>query len=212
MNWTSQVDEYCERIDFTFWSEPLNALTNLAFILAAVLVWRQARGKGRLLTAVLFVIGCGSFAFHTFATRWASMADVLPILAFILCYLFAANRDFLGLSNVKATLATLAFFPFAALTVPLFSMLPIGASAGYAPVPVLLLGYAFVLRRSAPQTARGLTIGAALLLISLTFRTLDGPLCANWPSGTHFLWHILNATLLGWLILVHARQQSASNT
>jgi hypothetical protein len=32
--------------------------------------------------------------------------------------------------------------------------------------------------------------------VSLAFRTADLPLCATLPSGTHFLWHILNAAVL----------------
>jgi hypothetical protein len=73
------------------------------------------------------------------------------------------------------------------------------------PVPVLILFYAWLLRARSPATARGLAIGALILLVSLTFRTLDEPLCAVLPVGTHFLWHVLNATMLGWMILVYVR-------
>lgn len=206
MDWTSRIDGYCERTDFSYWSEPVNALTNLAFLLAAVVVWPRARGTGRLLAVVLFVIGIGSWLFHTEATRWASLADTAPILAFILIYVFAACRDFLGLSRSWAVLGTLAFLPYAALTVPLFRLVPgLGSSAAYSPVPVLILGYALLLRRRAPGTARGLAAGAGMLVLSLCFRTLDGPLCAAIPLGTHFLWHLANAVMLGWMILVHAR-------
>ena len=45
--------------------------------------------------------------------------------------------------------------------------------------------------------------GAGLLVVSLTFRTLDEPLCAAIPLGTHFLWHILNAIMLAWMIEVY---------
>jgi hypothetical protein len=37
---------------------------------------------------------------------------------------------------------------------------------------------------------------AGLFAVSLAFRTADLPLCATLPSGTHFLWHILNAAVL----------------
>jgi hypothetical protein len=72
---------------------------------------------------------------------------------------------------------------------------------------VLILLYALLLRRRAPATARGLVLGAALLVLSLTFRTLDGPLCGVLPVGTHFLWHILNAGMLGWMIEVWLRHR-----
>jgi hypothetical protein len=67
-----------------------------------------------------------------------------------------------------------------------------------------------MLSRRAPSTARGLAVGAGILTVSLTFRTLDQPLCAVWPKGTHFLWHILNATMLGWMIETYRRHMLAA--
>lgn len=215
MDWTRPVDSYCERLDPGYWAEPVNAVTNLAFLLAALVMWRRLRGQplplARAMAAVLAVIGIGSYLFHTHATAWAGLADVLPILGFILLYLYAANRHFWGLRVWPALALTALFFPYAAATVPLFSMIPgLGSSAGYAPVPLLILVYAALLRRRAPDTARGLAAGAGVLIVSLTFRTLDGPLCAAWPLGTHFLWHILNATMLGWMIETYRRHMLAA--
>ncbi|SMX32523.1 ceramidase domain-containing protein [Actibacterium lipolyticum] len=214
MNWTQQVDAYCERVDPSYWSEPLNALTNAAFLIAAFIMWRRVRGQGlplaNALCAVLAVIGIGSYLFHTHATNWASTADVLPILAYILLFIFAANRHFLNLGRWPALGMTALFIPYAAATVPLFAMLPwLGSSAGYAPVPLLILIYALILRRTAPETAKGLAIGVGILILSLTFRTVDEPLCASFPLGTHFMWHILNGVMLGWMIEVYRRHMVA---
>ena len=215
MGWLDAVDGYCERTGPEYWSEPVNAVTNAAFLIAAAVVWPRLRGMptGRVLALILAAIGVGSYLFHTHANPLTGMLDVLPILVFILVYLFAASRDFLGLSPMRAGLATAAFIPYAAATVPLWAMVPgLGSSAGYAPVPVLILFYAWLLRRRAPATARGLAIGAGLLVVSLTFRTLDEPLCAAIPLGTHFLWHILNAIMLGWMIEVYRRHMLAGRT
>lgn len=210
MTWLSPVDAYCERTGPDYWSEPVNALTNLAFILAAVLIGLRHRGHarplGRLLTGVLFVIGVGSWLFHTYANALTGLMDVLPIVAFILIYVFAASRDFLDLRPWLAGVVTAGFIPYAMLTVPVFALIPgIGSSASYAPVPLLIGIYAALLHRRAPDTARGLAIGAAILILSLTFRTLDEPLCAAIPLGTHFLWHVLNAVMLAWMIEVWYR-------
>lgn len=215
MDWTASVDGYCERLDPGFWAEPVNALTNAAFLVAAAVMaarlWRAHLPLANILAGILVLIGLGSFLFHTFAQGWAGVADVLPILAFILVYLFAATRDMLVLGAKGATLAVLLFFPYAALTAPLFAQIPgVGSSAGYFPVPVLIAAYAFILRHRAPGTARGLAIGAALLLLSLLARMLDDPLCGVLPIGSHFLWHILNAVMLGWMIEVYRRHMLAS--
>lgn len=214
MDWTAAVDGYCERLGPGFWAEPVNALTNAAFLVAAAVMAARLNGAhltlANILIGILALIGIGSFLFHTFAERWAGLADVLPILAFVLVYLFAATRDLLGLGAKRAALAVVLFVPYAALTVPLFGMIPgLGSSAGYAPVPVLIAAYAAILRRRAPATARGLAIGAGLLALSLTARTLDAPLCGAVPLGTHFLWHILNAVMLGWMIEVYRRHMLA---
>lgn len=216
MNWTEQIDAYCERVDFSFWAEPVNALTNLAFLLVAFVMWRRLKGQGMpmamTLVVVLAAIGIGSFLFHTFATQWASAADVLPILVYILGYIYLANSAYWGLKRLPALGLTLLFFPYAGATVPLFNSLGfLGSSAGYAPVPVLIYAYAFLLRHRLPEVARGLTIGATILVVSLAFRTIDEPLCAGFPLGTHFMWHILNAIMLGWMIEVYRRHILATH-
>jgi len=210
MDWFAAVDGYCERLAPGFWAEPLNAVTNLAFLIAAAVMWRRSAGLGRVMCVVLAVIGVGSWLFHTHANRLTGVLDVTPILAFILLYVFAASRDMLELKGWQAGLCVVAFVPYAAATVPLWGMVPgLGSSAGYAPVPVLILFYAWLMRGQ-PATARGLAIGAGILIVSLTFRTLDEPLCAALPTGTHFIWHLLNAVMLAWMIEVYCRHRLAA--
>ena len=214
MDWTRQIDAYCERLDASYWAEPVNAVTNAAFLIAAFVMWRRVRGAGlplaMALVWVLAAIGVGSYLFHTHAQTWSALAAVVPIILFILIYIYAANRHFWGLSRLWSGLGVAAFFPYAAVTVPLFQMVPgLGSSAGYAPVPVLILAYAWALRRRAPETARGLTLGAGLLILSLGFRTADMALCPAVPVGTHFMWHILNGIMLGWMIEVYRRHMLA---
>ncbi|CAM3213309.1 ceramidase domain-containing protein [Paracoccus nototheniae] len=212
MDWFAPIDAYCERTGPEYWSEPVNAVTNLAFLIAALIMAARLRGPGmamgRALAAVLFVIGIGSWLFHTHANGLTSMMDVLPIVGFILLYVFAATRDYFGARPWVAGLVTVAFLPYAAATVPLFAMVPgLGSSASYAPLPLLIFVYALLLRHRSPATARGLAIGAGILVVSLTFRTLDRPLCDAFPLGTHPMWHILNAVMLGWMIEVWRRHR-----
>lgn len=209
-----QVDGYCERTDFTYWSEPVNAITNAAFLIAALVMWRRVRGEGlplaNWLCAVLAMIGIGSWLFHTHATIWGAIADVAPIALYILLYIFAANRDFWNMRLPWALIATAGFFPFAALTIPIFQSLPFfEVSAGYWPVPLLIAIYAIALYRRSPETSRGLAIGAAILVLSLGFRSVDEMFCAGFPLGTHFMWHILNGIMLGWMIEVYRRHRVA---
>lgn len=215
MEWTQPVDIYCERVDPSFWAEPLNAVTNLAFVIAALVLWPRVRGMapGRVLCVMLAAIGVASGAFHTFAVGWAGLADVLAIVVYALTYIYLANRDFWKMDRGWAALATAGFIPYAALTIPIFEYLPgLGESAQYMPLPVMILAYAALLRTRMPDTARGLAIGAGILLVSLTVRSIDLPLCEAVPMGTHFMWHILNAIMLGWMIEVWRRHMLRSGS
>jgi hypothetical protein len=211
MDWARAIDAYCERTDASYWSEPVNAVTNLAFVVVALIMWQRTKGlaAGRWLSAVLFSIGIGSYLLHTHATAWSATLDVIPIAIFTLSYVYLANRDFWRLPLWAATLATLAFIPYAALLTPVFSALPFFAiSSVYWVLPVLIAAYGALLRKRAPQTGRGLLIGAGLLCLSLVFRSLDETLCPRIPVGTHFLWHVLNGIMLGWMIEVWRRHKT----
>lgn len=210
MELTRYIDGYCERTDFTYWAEPVNAVTNAAFVIAALIMWRRTEGMplGRALCVVLALIGIGSYLFHTHAQVWSAIADTTPIAAFILLYIFVANRQFWGLSLLPALLLTGLFIPYVFVTYPVFSNLPFfEVSAGYWPVPLLIGIYAILLRSREPDVSRGLAIGAGILVLSLIFRTLDMPVCGTLPLGTHFLWHILNGIMLGWMIEVYRRHR-----
>jgi len=62
---------------------------------------------------------------------------------------------------------------------------------------------------SAVHFARGLTIGVGILVASMGARWADEPLCHMHPVGTYFLWHILNAVMLAWMIEVYHRHMLA---
>lgn len=212
MNLTDYVDRYCERLDPSYWAEPLNALSNAAFLIAAYVMWRRCRGAhlglANLLILLLAGVGIGSYLFHTHAQVWSGIADTGFIAFFALVYVYAANRDYWQLGTGRALLATALFLPFVALTLPVFRALPgFGISAMYWPLPLLMLLYGIGLRRHCPATARGLLASAALLSVSLAFRSVDAALCPVWPWGTHFVWHLLNAVLLGGMIEVYRRHQ-----
>ncbi len=210
-----RIDAYCERLGPEFWAEPVNAVTNVTFLLAAVLMWRRWPEEPlcRALSAVLFAIGIGSFLFHTVATPWAAAADMLPILGYILLYVYAAHRRVWGQGVGPSLLLAALTVPWIALLTPVFERLPgFAISSFYWPVPTLILLHAWLLRHRQPEAARGFAIGGGILAVSLAFRSLDEAVCAAFPVGTHFKWHVLNALMLGWMIEVLGRASLAAGT
>lgn len=218
MDWFRQVNSYCERLDASYWAEPVNALTNLAFLLAALWCLRRPELEGdapaRLLAGVLALIGVGSWLFHTHAQVWALLADVIPIQIFILLYLGFATCRFFDRPWGAGALAAGLFLALAPLAARGLAALvgPLNGSVGYLPVPVVIAAYALALRTRAAATAKGLAAGAGILVVSLAFRSLDRAVCPAFPLGTHFLWHLLNALMLGWMILTFARAKPVRQT
>ena len=212
MDLTKPIDIYCERLDSSIWAEPINAVTNVAFILASIFMWLRCKNlvEGRILSFLLFSIGCGSFLFHTFAQTWAAILDVAAILIFILTYIFIANRSFLAWSKMVSLIGVILFFPYQLLLANILSNIQFfGSSVQYIPVAILIFIYSGLLRKTEPNLSRGLLIGAAILCLSIVFRIIDEPLCSILSVGTHFVWHILNAIMLSWMIEILRRHMLA---
>jgi len=229
MAWSDQIFRYCERgADPTFWAEPINALTNLAFILASLaaaveLTRKPARERGATeaaLVILVFIIGTGSFLFHTYATRWASIADVAPIGLFMLAYMGYALRALLGLAWIWVAVGLALFVAALQLAGSIEcrpGLLSVTAAArgpclngtvGYVPAFLAMAGIGLVLLHRGHPAWRYLIAAAAVFLVSMVFRTIDLEVCPltrvlGKVRGTHFLWHILNATTL-YLLLAAA--------
>ncbi|MBZ8134203.1 ceramidase domain-containing protein [Afifella sp. IM 167] len=210
MNWTQQIDLYCERTDPGFWAEPLNAASNAAFLLAALytfVIWRRDGGRdgaSLYLICNVAVIGVGSFLFHTLASRWSMLADVLPITALIYAYFGIAMRRFFGL-DWPVVVMTLFLFGAASWGGEVILRPLLGGSAGYAPALVAMAGVGTLLAFVSHAAARYLILATAVFALSLASRMADNPVCASLPIGTHYVWHVLNAVTLTILILAAIR-------
>lgn len=213
--WSARVlGVYCERgFDPSFWAEPLNAITNAAFIVAGALALKRFRGDrpAMALAAVTLAIGLGSFLFHTFATRWSLLADVGPIQLFIALYFFFAMRRFVGLGPFAAACVTAAFVAAAsALPEALPKEEPWRGLGGYLGGLLGLVGVGLWLRlRPGPDQGAGLALLAiaALFGVSLAFRTADRHICDAFVIGTHLVWHVLNAVALYTLVATLAKNR-----
>jgi len=212
------VQNYCERTSAALDAEPVNAATNAAFLVAAWAAWRLqsrypgagAAGLTRAMTLCTAVVGLGSFLFHTVATRWAEWGDVLPILAFMLLFLWAALTCFFGWWPWRKLAALMLFF---GSTFALEAAVPgefLYGGALYAPALLTLIAIAASLSRRRSAARRSLLGATGVFLVSIAARMLDMSVCSAFPLGTHFLWHILNAVLLYLLIrlvILHAAPQ-----
>lgn len=200
MMWSSPIDLYCERVGPAFWAEPVNALTNVAFLIAAwaafVLWRREGRGDPAILALIVVAtaVGLGSFAFHTLATRGAMLLDVGPIGIFIYGYFLLAIRRFL---KAPWPIALALLVGFIVLSMGLASVVPrttLNGAAGYLPALAALVVLGLMMRER--PAGRAMLLAAGLFTASLILRIVDLDVCGTLPVGTHFLWHILNAAVI----------------
>lgn len=226
MDWLLAVDIYCERTSPTFWAEPLNAISNMAFPVAALWAAAAARGRGIadrlvwLLIAMAACVGLGSFLFHTFANRWSEFADTIPIWSFVALFVFVAMHKIGGMKVGRVLAIALAV---AAIVTIVFLATgegeggqtvsatdPLNGSGQYAPAVLALFAFATISQWRGHPMRHWIASAAAIFMLSLTFRTVDMAVCPSLPIGTHFIWHLLNAAMIGMLLQVLIRSPQSS--
>ncbi len=194
------IFQYCERIATGLWVEPANLISNLAFLLAACIAWRHARRAEvshptvTVLLWLIVTVAVGSAIFHMFATAWAKALDLAPIFVFQLIFLWAYLRLHVRASAPIAAIAVSInlVFSLALLNAPQY----LNGSILYLPTVLVLVAIATFHCRSR-QPGRLLPLAATLcFLAALVARSIDLWSCPFLPTGTHFLWHVLNGGVL----------------
>ena len=215
---SAPVDIYCERTDPGFWAEPVNALTNLAFIAAAIWGARTAGARGEdsravwLLIGLAALIGVGSFLFHTVAQVWASFADTIPIWSFVA---LASGIALVRIAGIRPGAVALGGLMLAGAVAVLVASLPdaalrqgpppLNGSLQYAPAVLALAVFTVIAWRRDSPLKGWVSAALAVFLVSLTARTLDPAACARWPLGLHWLWHLMNGLLIGLVLQIVIR-------
>lgn len=190
----TSIDLYCERIDSGLLSEPLNAATNVAFIVAGLLLVKKSvtlDSQQRGLIALLFIIGIGSFLFHTFATSWARLLDVVPIIIFQILFIWVYLRTSVQCSLRKSWFL-IAFYLCITLYLRRYSDFSNG-SFTYIPSLIVLIIFAFYHYHYLAFRDNKLIYASIIFGFSLFLRTIDNEICNQLRIGTHFMWHILNS-------------------
>jgi len=202
INWHESVDYYCERLDSAFWAEPINAISNGFFIIAALLavrMWHKSAARSwdlLVLAALIAVVGVGSFIFHTMATKAAALADVIPIAIFIH---FGLAVFLYRVANAGLLFTMLGVFAFGIFSMAFRKYVDIdfiNYSAQYVPAALLLLGMSIFTSIKKIPSAKYFVMAALVFLASLTIRTFDMAICSQLPIGIHYMWHLLNAIVM----------------
>ncbi|MBK8012497.1 MAG: ceramidase domain-containing protein [Deltaproteobacteria bacterium] len=209
---TSSIPVYCERSvgsasgSASLFAEPLNLASNVSFFVAAILVWRAIGppllyGRGRIpaclkgLVVLIIATGTGSALWHSFAKPWAMALDVAPIVAFVLLFMGVMLRT-LGASRRFLIGAYALFAGLAAITTLALPFEFASGSRGYLAPLLALLTLTTYLSVTGHPSARLMRGASVSFVVALIGRSLDQPLCAMFPIGTHFVWHLMNGVVL----------------
>jgi len=189
------MDAYCERVGMGALAEPLNAVSNISFLLAALAAWVLGNRTGtlsagvRVLIAIGASVGIGSILWHTYPTMLTLVLDSVPILIFIIWYIWLYTRNVIGMRPPFAAASAAAFLLATLLAIPFAGVLH-GAFV-YSPGLIVTLVLGAVHARELRVARFTLLAAAGVYLVALFFRTIDNEVCPVLPIGTHFLWHLL---------------------
>ncbi|ADJ65707.1 ceramidase [Herbaspirillum seropedicae] len=197
------VDLYCERLSPAFWAEPVNALSNLGFIVAAYCAWRLLKSRGMrtsstagILALMIAVIGIGSFLFHTVAVRWALLADVIPISLYQVLFLAFYLRQVARLSLPVVAAWLLAFFATSYGIGALPDQWLNGSLSSYGSAWLFIAGLGVYHWRPDKHEPMTLLLALGVFTLSLAFRSADMAVCHYVSIGTHMFWHLSNSIVL----------------
>lgn len=197
-----------------FWAEPLNALTNASFLIAAFFAWdfasrrRVATRTTNALLSLAGVIGFGSFFFHTIPNHFTMWLDIVPIALFQVLFLWLVSNRMLTLSRVASAAIVLGVVGSSFALFPVHE--PLNGSLFYLPslLAMLTIGYVWAKRTNFEPY---LLVGAACcFLLAVTARSMDKEV--PWHFGSHFLWHVMNGVVVylvlrSWIVFVAANEK-----
>lgn len=169
----------CERILDSFWGQPVNTATSIAFVFAGLAAY--LRGASRATATLIGAVGLGSIAFHGPMPPWGEFVHDLSI-GWVLAWVILTES------------MRLRVWPFAFAGVGLLMLTPIVADPIQA---VLAIGAIFlVLKSQRPQRFWMLGLLATGAVIGTLSRT-GWPWCqpeSIWQG--HGFWHFSAAAAL----------------
>lgn len=187
---------YAERHSDGLLAEPFNALSNIAFLIAAYLVYRIAsrnpedrRWECRVLPPLLAAVGIGSLLFHTARNGYTFLCDVAPITLFILAVMGSLFRWLT--KNFEVSGVLVGGFTFIQMVIPRDIL---NGSLPYIITLLVLLIITPVALYKCGNKAMPLVLLCGSFAAAIVFRAIDLSSSPIVPMGTHWLWHIFAAT------------------
>lgn len=190
---------YRERnCDPAFWAEPLNALSNIAFPIAALCAAHFAHRRDIktpmtiTLISLAAIIGVGSFVFHTVPNAVTLWLDVIPIATFQILFIWLMCHDIFGRSRRLSAMLLILIMGLSFALMPIRE--PLNGSLFYVPSLVAMFIFGALWTERSHHERFLLLAAASGFLLAITARSSDKTV--PWAQGTHFLWHAMNGVVV----------------
>lgn len=191
---------YCERgQSTTLLAEPINAVTNLAFLFFGWLAYRLVQKtdhSSKLLSSLpllLSIVGIGSFIYHTDRNATTLLFDAVPIYVFMLTSLFLLLTKILR-DHRKSLLVLMSFIVVEVLLTIVVPRDFLNNSIRHIIAVCFMTILSFFLHQKyGPKILVTMLSVIALYATAIVFRSVDLLVCQAFFTGTHFLWHLLAA-------------------
>jgi len=195
--YSQSTTEYCERVGNNFYSEPANALSNIAFFFFAFLTYSLLK-KHKIksssywfLFSLIILIGTGSTLWHSFRNPFTGALDAVPIYIFLLSFLYLlirklTSKKYTPLILVSAFLLSQVVASFA---FPDF----LNGSIRYFVSAATFLTSFYWLYKKQGFINKSLLTSLIVFSVAILFRSIDNSVCSQFQLGTHFLWHIFTS-------------------
>jgi hypothetical protein len=206
------IDDYCQVAGWD--AEAVSTWSNGTFLLAALAGWFMLSNHPnakthliiRALTLLAVLAAVGGYAFHRIDAPWAKWGEALPLLAFMLLFVWLLLRRFFHWHLVIA-LPALAIYAAAIYWLELraggpnvlgespASQIPLGRSLNLPTQIVFLIAAArFFFRQR--EAFWPMLRAAIVLLASAWALSAEAAICPQLGFTTHALWHLLDALLV----------------
>lgn len=192
---TEYLDVYCERSYPGFLAEPWNFFSNAGFLWVGMWqIKRSQKPMPKFLGVLSILVGLGSALFHSLATRWAQLADIIPIFCLIMSFFLYYQIRILKWSLLQTFFGSTFVVILTLLGIKFLHFPEINGSEGYLGTLLTLGILAFWERH---EVHHWIFRAFVLFFFSLIARSIDHYFCPGFQTGTHFVWHILNALVIG---------------
>ena len=195
----------CELFKSALQSQPINLITNLAFLISGWKIYGLLK-KHKIINKDLWLlfygvilVGLGSSIRHYHSNILTLIIDGLPMLGLICLTVYLFGKYLFKLNRIQSQIAILGFALLMAFTILILNKnirpaIVFSLISQFVCLPIILISY----KRKQEITGVLITAVGFLFLAAVAF-IIDLYFCPKLLFGTHFLWHIFNSLALYYL-------------